>query len=386
MAAVLNEEQMYKYHKGSTYVQNHFTAPQVHILAVDDNLMNIRVLEGLLKPYRIQVTRAVSGFEALEKIETMDYDLIFMDHMMPEMDGVETLQRIRQKRGSYFKNVPVIALTANAIAGMRGMFLEKGFQDFMAKPIDLSVLERVLERNIPANKLQKIITSEAEEEKPVPEDDVKERNLKAEGLDVEKGIFYCRGRENYIEVLKICCEEGDGNLEKIQNCYRQKDWKNYTIYVHALKSSMKSIGAAQLSEMAKQLEVAGKEGNTSVISKQHDKMIEEYKRILHMLKGRYDSREEEKEEEAAAQEMLDEEMFDSYLKDLEDAAYRLSKEEMADILTKMQEYSYHGKTLKKPLEQVKNKVEMLDLMPALEVVYRLRDRLRRQQQKGWEEK
>ena len=385
VAAVLNEEQMYKYRKGSTYVQNHFIAPQVHILAVDDNLMNIRVLEGLLKPYRIQVTRAVSGFEALEKIETMDYDLIFMDHMMPEMDGVETLQRIRQKRGSYFKNVPVIALTANAIAGMRGMFLEKGFQDFMAKPIDLSVLERVLERNIPANKLQKIITSEVEEEKPIQEDDAKERNLKAEGLDVEKGISYCGGRENYIEVLKICCEEGDGNLEKIQNCYRQKDWKNYTIYVHALKSSMKSIGAAQLSEMAKQLEVAGKEENTSVISKQHDKMIEEYKRILYILKGRYDSREEEKEEEAAAQEVLDEEMFDSYLKDLEDAAYRLSKEDMADILTKMQEYSYHGKTLKKPLDQVKNKVEMLDLMPALEVVYRLRDRLRRQQQKGLEE-
>ena len=148
---------------------------------------------------------------------------------------------------------------------------------------------------------------------------------------------------------------------------------------------MKSIGAAQLSEMAKQLEVAGKEENTSMISKQHDKMIEEYKRILYILKGRYDSREEEKEEEAAAQEVLDEEMFDSYLKDLEDAAYRLSKEDMADILTKMQEYSYHGKTLKKPLDQVKNKVEMLDLMPALEVVYRLRDRLRRQQQKGLEE-
>ena len=378
VAAILNEEQAYTCRKGSAHVHNRFIAPQVHVLAVDDNLMNIRVLEGLLKPYQIQLTRAVSGFEALEKIETMDYDFIFMDHMMPEMDGVETLQRIRQKRGSYFKNVPVIALTANAIAGMRGMFLEKGFQDFMAKPVELSVLERVLERNIPANKLQKITAAEVAEEPHIQGDGVKEQDLKAEGLDVEKGISYCGGMDNYIEVLKIHCEEGDGNLEKLQNCYQQKDWKNYTIYVHALKSSMKSIGADKLSEMAKQLEAAGKEENTSVICKQHDKMIEEYKRILHMLKERYDSRDEEKEEEAAGQEVLDEEVFDAYLKDLEDATYRLAKEEMSDILTKLQGYSYHGKSLEKPLEQVKKKVEMLDLMSALEVVYRLRDRLRKQ--------
>ena len=383
MVAALNEEQLYTCRKGSAYMNNRFIAPQVHVLVVDDNLMNIRVLEGLLKPYRIQVTHAVSGFEALEKIETMDYDFIFMDHMMPEMDGVETLQRIRQKRGGYYKKVPVIALTANAIAGMRGMFMEKGFQDFMAKPVELSVLERVLERNIPASKLQKITAAEVAEKTRVQEDGIKEQDLKEEGLDVEKGISYCGGMDNYNEVIKIHCEEGDGNLEKIQNCYQQKDWKNYIIYVHALKSSMKSIGADKLSRMAKRLESAGKEKNTSVICEQHDKMIEEYKRILHMLKEwyegyEYEGKQEENEESAARQEALGEEMFDAYLKDLEDATYRLSKEDMSDILTKLQGCSYHGKSLEKPLVQVKKKVERLDLMAALEDISRLRDRLRKQ--------
>ena len=133
-----------------------FIAPQASILVVDDNVMNLRVVEGLLRPYRIKVFAAGSGKEALDKIESMDFDFVFMDHMMPEMDGVETLHRIRQKPGKYFQEVPVIALTANAIGGAREMFLAEGFADFVAKPIELSVLERVLRRHIPEQKIMKV--------------------------------------------------------------------------------------------------------------------------------------------------------------------------------------------------------------------------------------
>ena len=383
VAAILNEEQIeeeYYYSK-----QNRFIAPQVHVLVVDDNLMNIRVFEGLLEPYQIQVTRASSGFEALKKIESMDYDLVFMDHMMPDMDGVETLQRIRNKRGSYYKSVPVIALTANAIAGMRGMFLEKGFQDFIAKPVELSVLERVLERNIPPNKRQNVseedrIAHKAKEN--VTEPKMLAAETETVDVDVKKGISYCGNKKNYLEVLQLHCEEAEGNREKLQTYFEESDLNNYTILVHALKSSMKSIGVNGLSGMAKELEAAGKRADMEYIRAHHKELMDEYARIIALLEEKFlrdqEKKEEKKQDEKMA-EALSEEAFDAYMEALENAMYELQKEEMLDILTKMQQYSYHGHDLSKPLVQIKKKVEMLDLMSAVEVLSRLRERLQRQQ-------
>ena len=129
-----------------------FIAPEGRVLAVDDNLMNLKVVEGFLKKYRIQVVTATSGNEALSLIESQDFDFVFMDHMMPGMDGVECLHRIREKVGSYYAQVPIIALTANATTGSREMFLAEGFSAFVAKPIDTSLLNEVLYRFIPLEK------------------------------------------------------------------------------------------------------------------------------------------------------------------------------------------------------------------------------------------
>ena len=128
-------------------------APKAHVLVVDDNFMNLKVMEAILKKYQLKVSTAMSGKEALEKIDAKTYDLVFMDHMMPEMDGVETLHRIREKGGYYFEKLPVVSLTANAIAGAREMFLSEGFNDFLEKPVENSVLQRVLTRNLPEEKL-----------------------------------------------------------------------------------------------------------------------------------------------------------------------------------------------------------------------------------------
>lgn len=358
--------------------QNRFIAPQVHILVVDDNLMNIRVLEGLLEPYQIKVTKAVSGFEALEKIESMDYDFVFMDHMMPDMDGVETLQRIRKKKGNYYKNVPVIALTANAIAGMHRMFIEEGFQDFMAKPVELSVLERVLERNIPKNKIQKVETA-AEVSEPET-DKTESTELYLEDIDVKKGIQYCGGIENYIEVLRIQCEEGRNNQDKLQNYFTERDLNNYTILVHAIKSSSKSIGADRLSQIAKSLEAAGKAQDWEYITANHQELLKEQNRILNIIENHpLVYQREENENPSEEKDTLTEEEFDEFIKELEDEMYGLQKDNMLKILERMQEYSYGGQSLKKPLEQVKKKVEMLDFMSAVEVVRRLREHLRRKE-------
>jgi signal transduction histidine kinase/CheY-like chemotaxis protein len=126
-----------------------FIAPEARILVVDDNMMNLKVAMGLMKPYQLQIRTTDSGMEAIRILKKQHFDLIFMDHMMPEMDGVETVQRIRAMEPEYYQNVPIIALTANAVSGAREMFLNEGFQDFLAKPIDIAMLERILKLWLP---------------------------------------------------------------------------------------------------------------------------------------------------------------------------------------------------------------------------------------------
>lgn len=130
-----------------------FTAPQAKILVVDDNLINLKVAEGLMKPYGMQIVTVDSGRDAIKAIQSKDYDMVFMDHMMPQMDGVETLEHIRALDGDYYKNVPVVMLTANAVAGVREMFIEAGFNDYMSKPMETTVLYKVLRTWLPEGKI-----------------------------------------------------------------------------------------------------------------------------------------------------------------------------------------------------------------------------------------
>lgn len=126
-----------------------FMAPEAKILVVDDNMMNLKVAIGLLKPYKMAVRTADSGVEAIRIMKNQRFDLVFMDHMMPEMDGVEAVHQIRELPEEYFRNVPIVALTANAVNGAREMFLREGFQDFLAKPIETGAMERILKRWLP---------------------------------------------------------------------------------------------------------------------------------------------------------------------------------------------------------------------------------------------
>ena len=369
---LVNNEESVQGVDGKNYFHGGFIAPDVHILVVDDNAMNLQVVEGLLQAYQIKVTKAMSGREALEKIETKDYDFVFMDHMMPEMDGIETLHHVRKKNGSYFKTVPIIALTANAIAGMREAFLKEGFQDFIAKPIEISVLERVLKRNIPE---KKILHLNGSLNKKIEKKAKIEDTFTLGDLEVQKGITYCGGIENYLEILKMHCRDGEANRENIEKFYQKKDWGNYTILVHALKSSMRSIGANRLSDLAKELEQAGKKENETFIRAHHGKMMEEYERVLDLLKqderiaGALPKKEEATKEVTGAE--LSDAEYDRLMEELDEAACALDGEEMSVIIEKMQQYSYHGYSLKEKLEPVKKKIEMYDFMSAAEVVRKL---------------
>lgn len=366
-----------------------FMVKNARVLVVDDNHTNIRVIEGLLNWYGIEVTTAESGKEALEKIMTADYDFVFMDHMMPEMDGVETLHQIRTKVGTYFQNVPIVVLTANAVAGTRETLLSEGFDDFLEKPVERSVLERVLKRNLLAEKIvyvkeQESTTYAENLEKDGKENEDVEKALMDLGFDVVKGILYCNGKEQYIRVLTEYCKDYKKSGLKVDRLYEQKDWSSYVIEVHGIKSAMYSIGALKTSELAKQLELAGREGNWEFIEKNHGPFVEKYEDVLEklcrlLLSDEEMQTEQEKESEAVADitvmpDLTDDE-FKVKLEEMENAVYALDGQRLAEVIETLQEYQYHGTSLRGRLADAYRKVEMCDYMAAVEMVSRIRKKL-----------
>jgi len=373
VVSVLNGIQTNGYERSS--VNEKFTTKNVHVLAVDDNRMNLMVIREFLANYSVKTTTALSGKEALEKVKSADYDFIFMDHMMPEMDGVETLHRIRHMVGTYYKKVPVIALTANAVAGTREMMMAEGFSDFLEKPIERSVLERVLKRNLPADKIisaDRIVISKEPEK--VIENDIPV----IEGLDVEKGILYCNGKDQYLKVLRGYCEDWSQTGLLAEQSFEVQDWKNYTIAVHGLKSAMKSIGAIDISEEARKLEFAGKEYRIDYIKEHHHELMKKYRELFVILRNNKwiwpegEALQEGEEAETVMMENepeeIEEAVLDEKLAQMEDAMYALEDERLLEIVTELQNYQYRGVVLKEFLAPVKKKIERSDSISAVESV------------------
>lgn len=280
LAAVLNGARSMQRADGSYVQEKRFAAPDACVLVVDDNLMNLKVVEGLLRPYRIRIMVASGGEECLAKLERTRCDIIFMDHMMPGMDGVETVHRIRNMVGAYFRNVPIIALTANAIDGAREMFLDEGFQDYITKPIEMTRMETILRKYIPEDKLIWMDESvpPAGGEPDGPRAEKAEKRVR---VDREKGIRYLGGNpEDYEEVLQVYLADGRENIQILEEKCRTEDWKNYAIYVHALKSNSFGIGADGLGELAKELELAAREEDAARIHARHGELLREYEAVL----------------------------------------------------------------------------------------------------------
>ena len=306
IAAVFNGQKLLVGEEQHISLHNKFIAPQAKVLVVDDNAMNLKVMARLLLPYQLKVIMASGGQEALEKLNTPEFDCVFLDHMMPEMDGVETLHKIRQKPGLYYQSLPIIAFTANAIGGAREMFMAEGFNDFIAKPIELSVLERILRRYIPSQ--MQIIVDEDDAATqtiagtPAPETkapasaasemtDPADKNavskakqkLSRAGVSLEQAIAYCGDEEGFKEIIAIFHSEGQKRRDHLTHFFNEHDWKNYVISVHALKGNAKAVGAGELSEMARELEMAGKENRIDYIITHHEAMMENHDKLLAAL-------------------------------------------------------------------------------------------------------
>ncbi|MBO4408472.1 MAG: response regulator [Clostridiales bacterium] len=255
-----------------------FTSPEAKILIVDDSKINLKVASGLLRPYGMQITTCTSGKEAVGIVkEHPEFTLIFMDHMMPEMDGEQTLKAIRElgrvDDDGYYRDVPVIALTANALADSRKKFLELGFDDFLPKPVDVALLDKILRKHIPSS----MIIEGSDRTVLDPGHVGSDTDL----FVPEKGIGYMGGdNELYIDILREYVSDGKEMLRMINEYYEKSDYNNYVIKVHALKSTSLTIGAEPLSALLRTLETAGKDRNTDVIAELHGEFVSMYGSVL----------------------------------------------------------------------------------------------------------
>jgi len=262
-----------------------FIAPSARVLIVDDIYTNLKVAEGLMLPYMMQVSLCKSGKEAIEAVKTTRYDLILMDHKMPEMDGITATSHIRALNDGdpYYKNVPIIVLTANAISGARDVFLKSGFNDFLSKPIDTVRLNSVLEKWIPHEK-QKNMTGEKTENKKVKERGEKEE-VAIDGIDTKRGIIFSGGTiRAYLETLAIFLDDGMKKIKDIKSSLGTGDLQLFTIHVHALKSALANIGAEGLSAAAKALEASGTQNDLDFINSHIGRFLLDLEMLLKNIK------------------------------------------------------------------------------------------------------
>ena len=258
-------------------------APTADVLVVDDVEMNIKVFRGLLKRTEIHVDSALSGAVALEMVKKKAYDMIFLDHRMPEMDGIETLQRMKAMQ-HLCKGKPVIALTANAISGARKEYIDAGFTDYLTKPIDSHKLESMLKKYLPPEKVQEVTVEDAKAEDTADAKSLPEWLRTQTLLDTKSGLTNCGSPEDYLETLRLFAEAYEENAATIRQFFDAKDWKNYTIRVHALKSSARIIGARELSDLAAALEQAGNAEDAAKIQQDTPRLFELYAQCEDVLK------------------------------------------------------------------------------------------------------
>jgi signal transduction histidine kinase/CheY-like chemotaxis protein/HPt (histidine-containing phosphotransfer) domain-containing protein len=246
-------------------------APNARVLAIDDNEMNLKVLQGLLKRTRIQLDLAGSGEEGIQKLQENTYDLILLDHRMPHMDGIETMQKMREM--DLLHGVPVIALTANVVSGAREYYIQNGFQDYLSKPINGEKLEERMAKWLPGENLFTELSRR---------------------LDTEKAMEYAGNDMEMLTMnLSFFCDNAPKLDESLCMDFEKGDCENYSVHAHALKSNAATIGAMELSEQAKELEFLLKEQDflerekkEPVWKEKHERLMKEYRNLVKYLQNR----------------------------------------------------------------------------------------------------
>jgi PAS domain S-box-containing protein len=283
VANVLNHQTVTEPHKRQT---GHYTAPDARILVVDDIDTNLVVTAGLLAAYQSHIDTCTNGSDAIRMVQRNRYDIVFMDHMMPEMDGVEATRIIRaweQEKGEVRQPIPIIALTANALIGMKEMFFSNGFSDYLSKPIEIPKLDEMMLTWISGEKLKQRM--ESDEVKT--EQGVFSKDVIIEGIDLQAGN--ARYQEKmYLEVLRSYCVHTPVLLDKLRNVknenLNEEMMNEYTVTVHGIKGASAGICAEEAAKMAEDLEQAGRKKDNQYIQTHTDPFIKMVDQMLERLK------------------------------------------------------------------------------------------------------
>lgn len=339
-----------------------FVAPTAEILVVDDNAINLTVVKGLLAPLQMKIDTALSGKEAVLKVTDKRYDIIFMDHMMPEMDGVETTRVIRRLLGNNGQ-VPIIALTANAVEGTAEMFISEGMNDLVAKPIEMRVIVSKLQKWLPPEKIEKL-RKKGQMPRTVHKEGATQMatDIAIDGLDVQKAMGFLGNEELFWSVLKEYYRVIDKKCALIQEYEQKEMWREYTVEVHALKSASRQIGATDLAHTAEQMEAAGNAENAALIHKITPGMLEEYMFYKGILAPYFT-----KETEAQSGRVADQTEIENLFAAMEDAMENLDMDAMEKVIQDMSQYSYDG-AQKKVFEKLQNAVEDIDTEKCEEIL------------------
>ncbi len=351
LAMIFNHENVDMKYNNVMDEDYEFIAPEAQILIVDDNTVNLTVADGLLKPLQLQIDTAQSGKEAIKKISTKHYDLIFMDHQMPDLNGIETTHIIRRFHEEY-TTVPIIAFTANASTETEMMFLNEGLNDCVGKPFELRMLISKLKRWLPKEKIQKI----SDEFELYPEPQPPKSSICIEGLDTNAALKLLGSEKLLWAVLKDYYQVIRKKADRIKQLEQKEDLKNYTIEVHALKSASRQIGAIELSALAADMEKAGNAGNTQLIHQYTGSMLEQYLHYDHILAPYF----MEQKKTADNGIPISADILTQSFSALRSAIEELDMDQMEAVIQEMAPHHYEGWQMEL-YKQLKNAVEELDV-------------------------
>ena len=296
---IVNEEQIGDYRKKYKEKLHHevryhesFHAEDARILVVDDNEVNLKIVVGLAKNTKLQIDTALSAAEGLKLIRQHSYQLLLIDHMMPEMDGIEMLQHVKTMDGGIYKDIPAVAITANALSGAKQTYLDAGFCGYLSKPIDPERFEQIIKDNLPQEYVTECgdgngDTATEGQKTDGTSDPKQEEEWSIPGIDIAKALSYIGGsRELYISLLQTYLDGSEERIRKLEECKNKEDIFNYDITIHGLKGISASIGADSMAITAAGLEEACKDPQTAMtyIQMNHDQVVSRYRELLEQIK------------------------------------------------------------------------------------------------------
>lgn len=343
-----------------------FTAPEAEVLVVDDNEINRKVFRNLLKSTKIKIDEAVGGEQCLEYVSKKAYDVIFLDHMMPDLNGIEVLHKMREWKDYPCKETPVIALTANTMAGSREMYLAEGFDDFLPKPVNPEKLEKIIRDLLPENK--KVYEKEQAVASDAGQDAVEECSLpELEGIDWNYAQSFCKGQQHVLDIVQWFYDMIDSDaakLEKYASAVNESHdlpqaLNDYRIQVHSMKNSAAMIGAVPLSGVARMLEYAARDENVDAIKHVTPVFLQEWKKMKEILQPVVKSG-----DSPTNKLKPDHERIKELLRSLETAMEQMDVDTADEMMRQLQRYEYTGKDMIEILDNLSQAVINLEVEQA----------------------